>query len=153
MFFLSRGSLPLNHVAGSSWQNKCRGRGKRGLSSALLHQPQPQPSLICALFGLIMGLYSSFSHSKTSFLLFFRKALKSLQRMCVKVDFETQSFKGRPDFVSPSQSCWSNSCAFLSFILVTGESSSAPTAQAVRRICLCSLPPFCLPLALAELCS
>lgn len=59
-------------VAGSSWQSKCKGRGKRGLSSALLRQPQPQPSLICALFGLITGLYGSFSHSKTSFLLFFR---------------------------------------------------------------------------------
>ena len=54
------------------------------------------------------------------------------------------------------QSRWSNSCAFLSCILITGESSSAPTAQAVVRACLYSanmLSPCCLLLALAVLCT
>lgn len=76
-------SASLNHyVAESNWQSKCR--GKRVPATV---------SLICSLCGLITGLCRTFSHSKPLFFLFFffYLELKSHGRLCVKIDFETQS--------------------------------------------------------------
>lgn len=49
------------------------------------------------------------------------------ERACIRIDFETRSL------FSPSWLRWSHSYTFLSCILIPGESSPAPTAQAVAR--------------------
>lgn len=62
--------LPESLCCREQLAEQMKGQGeKRGLPSALLHQPQPV-SLICSLCGLITGLYRVFSHSKTSFFFF-----------------------------------------------------------------------------------
>lgn len=60
-------------------------------------------------------------------LLAFCRIRIAAERACVRTDFETRSL------FSPSWSRQSNSCAFLSCILIPGESSPAPTAPAIAR--------------------
>lgn len=116
-------------------------------ASALLRPPRPWsfPRLLLVWFNDGVVRRDQFSQQN---LLAFCRIKIALERACVGIDFETRSL------FSPSWSRWSNSCAFLSCFLIPGESSPAPTAQAVARARLYpanELSPCFLLLALALL--